>query len=97
MSTEWHTMHDLGSDVQVETFITYLIDMIKKAQNNDDSKLLLYGLVRAHWYQCKNDECLCKVLIQRIDRIEAAIEDEIASRNSVFEVTKIQEQIEKLE
>ena len=94
-------MKELGSDVQAETFFGYLLDLIKTSQTNEKDRMILYGLLRSHWYQCKKknvgQECLCSALVQRIDMIEHSIDEEQLSRNDSFDVIKIQNQINQLE
>jgi hypothetical protein len=77
-------MKEIGSDVQTEIYFGYLLDLIKESQTNEGSRILLYGLLRVHWYSCKKkkggQECHCGTLVQRIDKIEQSIEEEYLSR-----------------
>ena len=72
--TDRQSLKDLGSDEVAETYFGYLIDLIKSFERNEEDKLTLYGIIRTHWYNCKNkkngatgEKCLCGILIQRIN------------------------------
>lgn len=64
---ERSSMKELGSDVAAEDYFGYLLDLIKESQNNEGCKILLYGLLRVHWYSCKKKktggDCYCNTLI----------------------------------
>ncbi|CDW81959.1 pas domain s-box family protein [Stylonychia lemnae] len=100
-NSDRHSLKELGSDIAAEAYFGYLLDLIKTSQKNQNDKLILYGLLRIHWYSCnsvrENEQCLCNTLIQRIDRVERAIDEEFQSRNDQFDLMKIQKQIGQIE
>ena len=102
--TDRQSLKDLGSDEVAETYFGYLIDLIKSYERNEEDKLTLYGIIRTHWYNCKNkkngatgEKCLCGILIQRINKIERIIDYDIQSRNDQFDIIKIQKHIGSIE
>lgn len=83
--TDKHSLKELGDDIMAETYFGYLLDLIKTSKKSESDRIILFGQMRVHWYACKrkggDQECLCNTLIQRIDRVEKAIDDEYLSKN----------------
>lgn len=50
---EKQSLKELGSEVQVETYFAYMLDLIKRSKDDEKSKIELYGIMRVHWYNCK--------------------------------------------
>lgn len=64
---------------QLEMYFGYIMELIKRSKSDETAQVLLYGVVRTHWYQCRKrrlgEECLCETLVKRIDQVHQAIED----------------------
>jgi hypothetical protein len=59
---EYKKVKEMGSDVNAEIYFGYLIELIKDSNKNEKSRMLLFGYLRSHWYECKKGkigECIC--------------------------------------
>lgn len=68
-----------STEEEAELYFGYLLDMIKAQKKEVEARVVLFGIVRAHWYQCKKrkggEECLCMILVQKVGSIHTAVED----------------------
>lgn len=66
-------------ETQLEMYFGYIMELIRLSKNDENAQVLLYGIVRTHWYQCRKrrlgEDCLCDTLVKHIDEVHSAIED----------------------